>query len=75
MKYVDWSPIYGEGDIVCACDQCGEEERFGFDDNNVDYAAAQKELHSIGWVSFKSRGKWYDFCCEECRDRFIKEKL
>ncbi len=74
-KYVDWSPFYGEGDIVCECDQCGVEERFPFEDNYPDYAGAQKVLHEIGWQSMRSKGTWYDFCCEECRNRFIKENL
>ena len=74
-KDVDWSPFYGEGEIVCRCDKCHREERFDFDDNHPDYAAAQRKLYGMGWLSFKSKDRWFDFCSEECRDRFIKEKL
>lgn len=24
-KDVEWGAMYGEGDIVCTCDNCGEE--------------------------------------------------
>lgn len=74
-KQIDWSPFYGEGDIVCECDQCSAEERFSFEDNCPDYGRVQRQLHKIGWQSLKSNGKWYDFCSEKCRNRFIKENL
>lgn len=71
-KEVEWSPFYGEGDIVCTCEQCGCAERFPFDDNHPDYAEAQHELMKLGWVSLKIDGKWHDFCCESHRNKFIK---
>ena len=74
-KEIDWSPFYGEGEIVCTCDQCKKEERFEFEDNYPDYAKAQRELREIGWQSIKSKGVWLDFCCERCRNTYIKENL
>lgn len=74
-KEIEWSPFYGEGEIVCYCDQCRKEERFDFDDNAPDYESAQKELHEIGWNTLKANGKYYDFCSERCRNKYVKENL
>lgn len=71
-KDIDWSTTYGEGTIVCTCDNCHKEEEFDFEDNNPDYRSVQKQLFEKGWESLKISGIWYDFCCEECRNRFVK---
>jgi len=71
-KQVEWSAFYGEGDIVCECEQCSVEERFHFDDNHPDYKGAQEKLNKMGWVSVKIKGKWHDFCGEDCRNTYIK---
>ena len=26
----------------------------------------------LGWITTKVDGEWYDFCCERCRNEFIK---
>lgn len=74
-KYVDWSEYYGEGDIVCNCEQCDKEERIEFENNSPDYKEAQKVLNELGWISCMINGKWYDFCCEDCRNEYIKNNL
>ncbi len=73
MKEIQWSELYRVSEIVCSCDNCTNEERFDFDDNNPDYKGVQKKLYSIGWKSCKINGKWHDFCCEKCRNDYIKK--
>jgi len=72
-KEVEWSRIHGEGEIVCTCDQCYDEERIEFEDGHPDFKAAQAELKGIGWVSRKIDNEWYDFCSEQCYYDYIKE--
>lgn len=71
-KEIEWSELYGVGTIVCTCDNCSAEEKFDFEDNNPNFKAAQNLLRSIGWVSCKVNGEWRDFCCERCRNSYIK---
>ena len=73
MKEVEWGLIHGEGAIVCYCDQCSSTEEFEFDDSQPDYRAAQQQLFDMGWKSMKISGEWHDFCCEECRNKYVKE--
>ncbi|MBR6102604.1 MAG: hypothetical protein IKP95_09260 [Ruminococcus sp.] len=74
MKTVDWSEDhYGEGIIIAVCDQCGKEaESDPFFDNDPDYKAFQAELRKKGWTSTQVNYRWKDFCCESCRNQFIK---
>lgn len=73
-KEVDWSFIHGAGDIVCTCDQCGEEERIEFD-NGPDFREAQREIEGMGWTSSRINGEWFDFCSMDCRNAYVKENL
>lgn len=72
MKEIEWSPIYGEGTIVCTCDQCPNTGEHEFEDNHPDYGKFQNELFDNGWKAVQIEGEWHDFCCEECRNRYIK---
>lgn len=73
-KEIEWSKIYGEGTIVCTCDNdCGTAETFDFTDNFPNYKGAQEELKNKGWLSCKINGHWYDFCCEKCRNGYFKK--
>lgn len=72
-KEIDWGMIHGEGDIVCECDQCGEEERIPFEDGCIDYREAQTELKALGWVSRKIDDEWHDFCSNKCHYDYVNE--
>lgn len=73
MKEVEWGVIHGEGSIICTCDNCGMVETgYEFDDGYPDYRAAQDKIEALGWQSTKVRSVWKDFCCERCRNEFIK---
>lgn len=72
-KNIEWSEYYGIGEIVCCCDNCSEYERFEFDDNNPDFRDAQLRLRKLGWTSLPVNGQWRDFCCEKCRNDYIKQ--
>ena len=68
-KDVEWGAMYGEGDIVCTCDNCGEEFRYPFEDKQIDYREAQQASEDEGWTSCIVSGACHDFCCEECRNQ------
>lgn len=72
MKEVEWSEYHGEGDILCTCDQCGNEHLVECD-GAPDFREAQAEIRSMGWTSTQVNGIWRDFCCERCRNEYIKE--
>ena len=72
MKEIEWGAIHGDGTIVCYCDQCPNTEEFEFEDNSPDYRDAQRQLFERGWKAIKIDGEWRDFCCEECRNLYIK---
>jgi len=72
-KSVEWGIIHGEGEIVCVCDYCSNEETIPFD-CGPDFREAQREIESYGWFSRKIDGEWYDFCCEECYQAWKKTK-
>ena len=74
-KEVDWGHIHGEGEIVCTCDECGEEYRIEFFDSNIDYREAQKEIEKECWQKARMNGEWYDFCTMECRHDYIRKNL
>ncbi len=76
MKEVEWSEIYGEGEIVCYCDNdsCNEEERVDFEDG-PDFKEAQDIIEEIGWVSSKINGEWKDFCSQTCRRKYLEKNL
>ena len=71
MKEVEWGPYYGEGDIQCTCDNCGNQHLVECN-GEPDFKMAQEEIRKEGWISTKVHGIWYDFCSEKCRNSFIK---
>lgn len=70
---MEWGIAHGEGDIVCTCDSCGEEYRYPFEDQFVDYRGAQRAIRDEGWTSCIINDEWHDFCCEACRNDYIKK--
>lgn len=63
------------GDAVYTCEQCGEEERFRFDDEDVDSKAHRAYLRNEkGWITTKVNGQWADFCSEKCRNAYIRNQ-
>lgn len=62
-KEVEWGQIFGEGDVVCTCDNCGHDLRFPFEDSNPDFRGVQTRLFEMGWTAIKVGGAWRDFCC------------
>lgn len=71
-KEIDWGLVHGEGTINCICDNCGVVEDIDFDDG-PDFREAQDTIQDKGWVSTKIKGQWFDFCCEDCRNQYIRE--
>lgn len=70
----EFGDVYGCGEILCTCDQCGDEEVYEFYDG-LDYRGAQEHITDKGWGSRLVDGTWYDFCCPECRIEFLKNNV
>ena len=65
---------YWEGDAVYCCDECGKEsQRFRFDSDDVGSNEHRAELRKRGWIITKVNDKFKDFCCENCRNSYIKK--
>ena len=43
-----------------------------FDNIGKDFKSFQKKLFGMGWKSAQVFGEWHDFCCEDCRNEYIK---
>ena len=43
------------------------------DSEDVDSKAHRAELRKRGWNVTKVGGEWRDFCCEKCRNEYIKK--
>lgn len=64
-----------EGEVVFSCDHCHKEMKFRFDDEeSAKNAKEQREFlkNNQGWIMTKIGGIWHDFCCESCRNEYIK---
>lgn len=62
-----------EGEAVYSCDNCHQSEGFPFDSEEIDSKGHRSELHKKGWICTKVKGEWKDFCCEQCRNEYIKK--
>lgn len=65
---------YWQGEVVYTCDNCFvSQESFEFDDEDIDYKSLNAELRKRGWLTTTVNGKFVDFCCERCRNQYIKK--
>ena len=64
-----------EGDTVYMCDNCGATEEIPFSDQDEanDYKAQRAVLRDKGWQATKVKDEWKDFCCEKCRNDYIRK--
>ena len=56
---------------TCYCDYCMDSELV----DSTKYATINKELKSYGWVIKPIDGEWKEFCCKECCEKYMKEKV
>ena len=56
---------------VCCCDYCNYDEMI----ESTNYATINKEIKSYGWVIKKIDDEWKEFCCDECHDNYMKERM
>lgn len=69
-KNVDWNEGYGTGGkVIVECDQCHKTITKSFKDSHP-YKAGQKAMSEKGWIARKIDEVWYDFCCDECFNKF-----
>ena len=69
-KYCEWNEEFGTGGVLkCKCDYCGKQHNFKFK-KHPDYKEAQTKLKNKGWFARKLDGEWYDFCSDECFEKF-----
>jgi len=69
-KTVDWQ--YSA--ITCECDNCGNIAEIEFDGEGPNFKVCQQELKKLGWVSAQIDGEWEDFCCKECKQKFLEKE-
>ena len=64
-----------EGDVNYYCDECGKCVSIPFTDKEEanDYKEHKNVLRDKGWESTKVKGEWNDFCCEKCRNDYIRK--
>ena len=63
-----------EKTVSYSCDCCGKDVSFPFDSEDIDSKAHRKELRErLGWITTKVDGEWHDFCCEACRNKYIRD--
>lgn len=73
MKTVVWNEAFGTGGTLhCTCDNCGKAKDFKFK-QKPDYRGAHEKLKAKGWFPKQLRGKWYDFCSDQCKEDFEEE--
>ena len=64
---------YWEGNAVYYCDTCHRHYQFRFDSEDIDSKGHRKILREkYGWITTKVNGAWHDFCCERCRNQYIR---
>mgnify|MGYP004631318997 CR=1 FL=1 len=65
---------FWEGMTPYRCDGCGKVVKFRFDgkDDAFDSKSHRASLHEKGWMTTKVNGQWRDFCCESCRNKYIR---
>ena len=65
---------YWEGNVPYRCDNCMKTELFRFTSREeaFDYKGQQAQLRDKGWIFTKVNGVWRGFCCEKCRNAYIR---
>jgi hypothetical protein len=72
-KELTWNEEFGTGGkLDCMCDQCKKKVTYKFS-KKPDYKGTQSKLKAKGWIARKLGVDWYDFCCEDCFDKFREE--
>lgn len=67
---------YWEGKIEYRCDNCQKKESFLFSDEEgaKNYRQERKILRDEhGWIFTQIEGIWHDFCCESCKNAYIRK--
>ena len=65
-----------EGIATYRCDNCGKAVRFRFDseESAKNYRRHRRILkEDEHWLFTQVDGKWKDFCCEKCRNEYIRK--
>ena len=64
----------GTACYTCDCQGCKKTVRFRFDSQEEanDFKGQRDHLRKNGWIATKVDGNWHDFCCEACRNKYIR---
>ena len=63
----------GDAVYTCDCPGCGNSESFRFDSEEIDSKEHRRFLRKQrGWITTMVDGEWKDFCCEACRNKYIR---
>lgn len=62
-----------EGVAVYTCDCCHKTTaKFRFDSEVIDSKKHRAEMRKQGWHFDRVNGKWVETCCEQCRNKYIR---
>lgn len=66
---------YWEGEAVYTCDNCHKARmKFRFDSEEIDSRGHRAEMRRNGWKApTEVEGRLFDFCCERCRNEYIRK--
>lgn len=61
-----------EGTNTYECDNCHKKKMFRFDSEEEARTSKMPELKKLGWSGMMVNGLYRHFCCEECRNKYIR---
>jgi predicted secreted protein len=64
MKDIDFK----QEECCVSCETCTKYEYVA----GTNYKEINNELRSLGWTTKNIDGKWCDFCCLSCYEKYIK---
>ena len=66
---------FWEGNTVFTCDSCPKTRKFRFDSQDEAFSKEHnKILRKEGWVLVEVNGQLHNFCCERCRNSYIRKQ-
>ena len=75
-KDIEWGDGYWEGTIDICCDSCKRRHlRFDFasEEECKDTERIKRAKQKEGWITTKVNGHYTEFCCEKCRNEYIRK--
>lgn len=72
-KYTDWALSTAKAKSYASATTATTRNALSLMKDTPIIRKPKKELRSMGWVSRKIDGEWYDFCCQECVNEYYQK--